>query len=94
MWVPSCSPSDVTAPREGEKCLLGDPFVVLEEIRWNLLSANDCLPHDWWGRLEQLGQALDLVEELRDLVEQEIRDTVVQLRLWGQESDPEIEEAA
>lgn len=63
-------------------------LAILEELRWELMYANDCLDGRIWERLQHLTQALDLVDELEEVVEGEIRKTVHDLRLWWEEPPP------
>ncbi len=59
-----------------------DPFEILEALRWFLLEANDDRA-DRWERLQRLGDALDLAEELREVVERRIQHEAMGLHLGG-----------
>ncbi len=83
--------------RYRQRCQMGrkpvDPLEVLEKIRWEILEANAAADRPW-ERLSHLGEALELVEVLGRAVEDAIRCTATDIRLWeGGEGDLEWEVA-
>jgi len=70
-----------------------DPLEILEKIRWEILEANSAADH-LWERLSHLSEALELVGPLEHAIEDAIRSTAMDIRLWeGNEGDLEWEVA-